>query len=80
MATHMYLDHSHEPDPEEIGLHWASRYTNTEKTFGFMPDDIFANADVTKMGHPVNLAEICQNNWCPKPRKPENVIGKLIYK
>ena len=77
MATHLYLDHSHEPDPEEMGLYWATRYTNTEKIFGFIPDDIFANADVTTMGRPIDLGELCGDNWCPKTKKPENIIGEL---
>ena len=79
MATHLYLDHAQEPDPLEMGLYWATRYVNTEKTFGFMPDDIFANADVDRMGHPIDLDELCKNNWCPKTKRPENVIGKMQY-
>ena len=75
MATHLYLDHAQEPDPQEMGLYWASRYTDTEKVFGFMADDIFANADKDAMGRPIDLKELCKNNWCPKPIRPENVKG-----
>lgn len=45
-----------------------------------MPDDIFANAEVTRMGHPVDLEDLCKNNWCPKMKKPENVIGKHLIR
>ena len=67
-----------EQDPEERGLYWASRVTDVRKVFGFMPDDIFANADVTRMGVPVNLPEICHQKPCPMPTKPENIIGKNL--
>ena len=41
-ATHLYFDHPYEPDPEERGYYWATRYTDTRKAFGFMPDDIMS--------------------------------------
>ena len=76
MATHLYLDFPYEADPEEMGLYWATRYIDTKKIFGFMPDDIFANAEVNKMGEPLDMAVLCQDNACPKTNKTENVIGK----
>ena len=78
LATHLYFDHPYEPDPEERGLHWATRYIDTRKTFGFMPEDIFANADVNKFGIPYNLLDLCKNKVCPKTRLPENVVGKCF--
>ena len=78
MATHLNLAGSYESDPEEAGLYWASRYTDTKKIFGLMPDNIFANADVTSMGEPINLAALCRNYSCPKTTKPENIIGKSM--
>ena len=75
MATHLYFDHPYEPDPEERGLHWATRYTNTQKTFGFIPEDIFANADVNRDGEPYDLADLCNNQTCPKTKHPENIAG-----
>ena len=77
MATHLYFDHPQEHDPEERGLHWATRYTDAKKTFGFIPDDIFANADVSIYGIPYNLSELCYNEPCPRTKRPENVIGEL---
>ena len=76
MATHLYFDHPQEHDPEERGLHWATRYTDAKKTFGFIPDDIFANADVSMYGIPYNLSELCYNEPCPRTKRPENVIGE----
>ena len=78
MATHLYFDHAQEPDPQEMGLYWATRYINTEKVFGFMPDHIFTNANKDPMGHPIDLKELCKNNWCQKTTKPENVIGNMF--
>ena len=76
-ATHMFFDAPTEPDPLELGWYWATRYTDSRKIFGFMPDDLFLNADVTAMGSPINMTELCQNNGCPKTTKPANIIGKF---
>ena len=78
MATHLYFDHPYEPDPEERGLHWATRYTDTRKTFGFTPEDIFANADVNRVGEPYDLADLCNNQTCPKTKHPENIAGMFL--
>ena len=51
-ATHLYFDMPQEPDPEERGQYWASRYTDTKKTFSFMPDYLYANSDVRRSGVP----------------------------
>ena len=79
MATHLYLDFPYEPDPEERGLYWATRYSDTKKIFDFMPDDIFANADVNKLGQPINITKLCEMYSCPKTINSSNVIGTLIY-
>ncbi len=34
-ATHLYFDHPSEPDPDERGFYWATRYTDMHKTFSF---------------------------------------------
>ncbi|KAK3755736.1 hypothetical protein QZH41_007466 [Actinostola sp. cb2023] len=75
-ATHLYFDHPYEPDPEERGYYWASRFIDTRKTFGFMPDNLYANADFTRMGDPI--VDLCNNMYkgkCEKLRKPENIVG-----
>jgi len=41
----LYFDFPYEADPEEFGYYWASRHTNTEKVFQFMPDNLPANAE-----------------------------------
>lgn len=75
-ATHLYFDHPYEPDPEERGYYWAPRFIDTRKTFGFMPDEIYANADFTRMGDPiVNLCEDMYKGKCVPLRKPQNIAG-----
>ncbi|MBL4911504.1 MAG: carbohydate-binding domain-containing protein [Alteromonadaceae bacterium] len=41
----LYFDFPYEADPKEYGYYWASRHTNTEKIFQFMPDNLPANAE-----------------------------------
>ncbi|WOH37761.1 family 20 glycosylhydrolase [Thalassotalea fonticola] len=40
-----YFDFPYEPDPKEHGYYWASRHSNTEKLFQFMPDNLPAHAE-----------------------------------
>lgn len=76
-ATHLYFDHPYEPDPAERGYYWATRFTDTRKTFGYIPDDILYNADKSRDGQPLTMDQICPNNKCLKLEKPENIIGML---
>ncbi|CAC5362528.1 HEXA_B [Mytilus coruscus] len=75
--THLYFDHPYEPDPEERGLYWAPRYTDSYKSFRFLPDNLYENIDVTRMGAPLNKSYVCgvNNNKCPSLQKPENIAG-----
>ncbi|TYK65986.1 family 20 glycosylhydrolase [Colwellia echini] len=41
----LYFDFPHEADPKEHGFYWASRHTNTEKVFQFMPDNLPVHAE-----------------------------------
>ena len=42
----LYFDFPYEADPKEHGYYWASRHTNTEKVFQFMPDNLPAHAEI----------------------------------
>ncbi|WAQ95651.1 HEX-like protein [Mya arenaria] len=75
LATHLYFDMPQEPDPESRGLYWATRFIDAHKVFGLMPDNIFANVDVDRMGNSVSLEDLCGNAACPQPNKTENIIG-----
>ncbi len=41
----LYFDFPYEADPKEHGYYWASRQTNTEKVFQFMPDNLPVHAE-----------------------------------
>jgi hexosaminidase len=74
-ATHMYFDHPYEAHPDERGYYWATRYTDTAKVFGFMPDNLYANADKTRMGEPIDNLEALVGRPMPALEKPENLRG-----
>jgi len=74
-ASHMYFDHPYEPDPNERGYYWAPRFTDTRKTFGFMPDDLYANADFTRAGAPITKEEVIAAASVKSLERPENVLG-----
>ncbi|XP_012942012.1 uncharacterized protein LOC101851597 [Aplysia californica] len=76
-VTHLYFDHPQEPNPYERGFYWGTRYTDTFKSFSFMPDDYYMNADIQRSGEKITMEEICgeDNKGCPPLEKPENIIG-----
>ncbi|XP_032219150.2 beta-hexosaminidase [Nematostella vectensis] len=75
-ATHLYFDHPYEPEPEERGYYWAARFTDTRKTFGYLPEDLYANVKVTKWGEPLDRTALCKEpNSCPPLNKTENILG-----
>ncbi len=74
-ATHLYFDHPHETNPEERGYYWAARYTDAGKVFGFMPDNLYANADKTRNGTPIEDLEALVGRALPALEKPENLRG-----
>ncbi len=41
----LYFDFPYEASPKEHGYYWASRHTNTEKVFQFMPDNLPVHAE-----------------------------------
>ncbi|XP_025106170.1 uncharacterized protein LOC112571424 isoform X3 [Pomacea canaliculata] len=77
-GTHMYFDHPQEPDPEERGLYWACRYTDTRKVFEFAPQNLFSNADVRLTGEPITSEDLKEMLFDPdfEPlEKPGNIVG-----
>lgn len=74
-ATHLYFDHPHEPHPQERGYYWATRYTNAEQVFGYMPDDVYANATTTRDGAPIDDLEALVGRPMVALEKPENILG-----
>ena len=74
-ATHLYFDHPYEAHPEERGYYWAARYTDTAKVFGYMPDNLYANADKTRAGATIENLEALVGRELPRLEKPENILG-----
>ncbi|XP_067653394.1 beta-hexosaminidase-like [Haliotis asinina] len=76
-ATHLYFDHPYEADPEDRGLVWATRFTDTRKVFGFSPLNLYANIDWDRSGAPLSTADVCgdDGSGCVQLTRPENVIG-----
>ncbi|MCF2857438.1 carbohydate-binding domain-containing protein [Pseudoalteromonas sp. SMS1] len=74
-GTHLYFDHPYEAHPEERGYYWAARYTDTKKAFGYMPDNVYANADFTRNGESIENLEALVGRPLPKLEKPENILG-----
>lgn len=75
LGTHLYFDHPYEVNAEERGYYWATRYSSTEKVFGLMPDNLYANADKTRMGAPIDNLEALVGRALPALEKPENLRG-----
>lgn len=74
-GTHLYFDHPYEASPDERGYYWATRYTDTQKAFNYMPDDVYANADYTRSRQPIDNLEALVGRPLPKLKKPENILG-----
>ena len=74
-GTHLYFDHPYEANPQERGYYWATRYTDTAKVFGFMPDNYYANAQRTRDGSPITNLEALVGRELPPLRQPANIVG-----
>lgn len=74
-ATHLYFDHPHEASAGERGYHWATRYTDINKVFSFMPDNLYANADRTFIGAEITNLNGLVGRMLPPLHKPERVLG-----
>lgn len=74
-GTHLYFDHPYEAHPEERGYYWATRFTDTRKVFGYMPEHLYANADTTRSGAPIDDLEALVGRALPPLKKPDNILG-----
>lgn len=74
-GTHLYFDHPHEAHPEERGYYWATRYSDSARVFGYMPDQLYANADKTRDGAVIDDLEALLGRALPGLEKPENILG-----
>lgn len=74
-STHLYFDHPYEASAGERGYHWATRYSDLAKVFGFMPDNLYANADRTFIGAEITNLNGLVGRVLPPLTKPERVLG-----
>lgn len=76
-ATDFYFDHPYEPDPEDRGYYWATRATDTKKTFSYIAENIYDNIATNSLGHKITKSEICSQFTCTELEagKERNVIG-----
>lgn len=74
-ATHLYFDHPQEAHPSERGYYWASRFTSTQKVFGFKPGNLYGNADFMRNGRAIDNLEAEVGRELMVLKKPENIIG-----
>ena len=76
-ATNLYFDHPYEPHWEERGFYWATRFTDTLRTFGFMPMNYYANIDKDIAGRPISRESVCGQDDvnCPALVEPQNIVG-----
>ncbi|MBU2070964.1 MAG: carbohydate-binding domain-containing protein [Gammaproteobacteria bacterium] len=74
-GTHLYFDHPHEAHPQERGYYWATRFTGIDTVFGFMPDDLYANAVTTRDGADITDLEKLLGRALPPLLQPENIVG-----
>ncbi|KAL4239994.1 hypothetical protein ACF0H5_000789 [Mactra antiquata] len=76
-ATNVYFDHPQEPDPEERGLYWATRFTDTMKVLKFLPDKLYDNIFEERSGKRLTKHDVCGDNMekCDELKKPDNIIG-----
>lgn len=85
----LYLDHPNEADPLERGYYWATRYTDVQKLFGYMPGNLAANAQLTRdrqgqdysgafaaarpIAHPENIIGLEGAEWSETVRTDEEL-------
>ncbi|MGP9799805.1 family 20 glycosylhydrolase [Rheinheimera sp. NSM] len=74
-GTHLYFDHPHEAHPLERGYYWATRFSSIDKVFGFMPDNLYANADTTRDGAPIADLEALVGREMPALQQAQNILG-----
>ncbi|KAL4227733.1 hypothetical protein ACF0H5_013169 [Mactra antiquata] len=76
-VTHLSFDHPYEPDPNEPGFYWASRYLDTQKVFSLRPEHLYNNIDVKRSGEPLTRLDVCGVNDvnCDPLRAPNNIKG-----
>ena len=82
-ASHVYLDHPEEPDSNERGFYWATRFTDMKVIFGFQPINLYQNSALAVNWSPLGPGAPIPPNYkceqhegaCLELTKPENIVG-----
>lgn len=83
-ATHLYLDHPEEPDPDERGVYWATRYVDLKTIFAFQPLRLYNNSaramNWSQLGPGTHLPPNykCKKfgeEYCVNLERRENIVG-----
>ena len=80
-VTATYFDNPHEPDPEDWGLHWATRYVDVRRAFLLTPDSLYDSIDEEFWGLQTSRRQLCDSRriQCTPLLKPENILGLFTY-
>jgi len=80
-VTATYFDNPHEPDPEDWGLHWATRYVDVRRAFLLTPDSLYDSIDEEFWGLQTSRRQLCDSRriQCTLLLKPENILGWFTY-
>ena len=74
-ATYFYFDHPYEPDPQERGLYWATRYLDSHTAFSYQPDHLYWNRGTLVNGGEMTDTVLCSGG-CPPLTEPQNIRGE----
>lgn len=74
-ATHLYFDHPYETHPDDRGYHWATRFIDLQKVFGYMPDTLYLNAKKTFLGNTIQNLDNLVNKVHTQLDRPKNILG-----
>nr|XP_022312507.1 uncharacterized protein LOC111117641 isoform X2 [Crassostrea virginica] len=76
-ATYFYFDHPYEPDPQERGLYWATRYLDSHTAFSYQPDHLYWNRGTLVNGGEMTDTVLCSGG-CPPLTEPQNIRGLQV--
>jgi len=81
-ASHLYLDHPEEPDSNERGYYWATRYTDMRNIFSFQPFNLYNNTAYSpnwgsEPGTEIQPGQKCEQfpEACVNLENESNIVG-----
>ena len=74
-ASYLFFNHSHEPDPDEIGEAFTTTYIDDKTIFAFKPDDLYSNQNTNQLLHRYDE----DFSSYTQLKNPQNIIGMQAY-